>query len=143
MSDEQEDYLGLIDADERQQRRWPAFVTSPPMGQAELLAAQAMHLEGLRNKKFAGATEPVFVVEEGGEELVEESEAARWRALMGWPETARLPTLAEVEQFQRARDRRLYAAHWERLRAAVLEDEATKAEADARRTAGIIKNIRK
>jgi hypothetical protein len=143
MSEQQEDYLGLDTDDEREQQRRPAFVISPPMGQAELLAVQAMHLEALRSKKYAGAVEPVFVIEEDGGELLEEAEAVRWRALMGWPETARLPTLQEVEQMQRARDRKLYAAYWERLRAAVVEDEAAKAEADARRTAGIIKNIRK
>jgi hypothetical protein len=138
-----EDFLGLDGEEERSKKRVPAFVMPPPMGEAELRAAERMYLDGLKKKQFAGATDVIFTVEEDGEELMEIGEAMRWRALMGWPESSRLPTLTEVEQFQRARDAKLTAAHWDRLRAAVQEDEAKKAEVDARRAAGIIKDIRK
>ena len=138
-----EDFLGLSDDEERARQRTPAFVTSPPFGQAELKAAEHMHLDAQRNKKFAGAAEVIFTVEEDGVEMLLEEEAVKWRALMGWPDTVRLPTLEEIEQFRRARSNNLHVAHWERLRAAVITDEADAADAEARKTAAIVKSIRK
>lgn len=138
-----EDFLGLSDDEERARQRTPAFVTSPAMGQAELKAAERMHLEAQTNKKFVAATEVIFVEEEDGIEALPVEEAVKWRALMGWPDTVRLPSLEEIEQFRRARSHNLHVAHWERLRAAVVTDEANAADAEARKTAAIVKSIRK
>jgi hypothetical protein len=144
IDDEDSDYLGLNDADEKAAKRPPGFISSPPMGDAELHVAEAMHLASLRDKQFIGATEPIFSIEnEDGTETLPIDQALKWGAIMGWPREARLPTLGEVEQFQRARDNALYAAYWSRLRDAVIRDKENAEAAEAKRNAEIVKGFRR
>jgi len=144
IDNEDSDFLGLNDADEKRAKRPPGFISSPPMQECEMQVSQAMYLASLRDKQFAGASEPIFSIEdEDGVETMEIGEALKWQALMGWPKEARLPTLPEVELFQRARGNALYRAYWDRLREAVVQDAANKEAAEAKRNAAVVKGFRR
>jgi hypothetical protein len=136
-----EDWLGLGDADEKAAKRPAAFVVGPPMGNEELMAAQRMHLASTR-PEFIGATEPHFTVEgEDGIERLPIDQAMKWRAIMEWPQKCRIPTLAEVEQFQAARGSALNRAFWDELRAAVIKDADDAAAAEKARNDAILKGF--
>jgi hypothetical protein len=144
IDNEDSDFLGLNDADEKRAKRPPGFISSPPMQECEMQVSQAMYLASLRDKQFAGASEPIFSIEdEDGVETMEIGEALKWQALMGWPKEARLPTLPEVEQFQRARDSALHRAYWDRLRDAVIRDGEIAAERQQKLNAAVVKGFRR
>jgi hypothetical protein len=143
IDNEDSDYLGLNDADEKRAKRPPGFISSPPMAECEMQVSQEMYLAGLREKQFAGATETLFTVDTLDGEMMEASEAVRWAAIMAWPSEARLPTLAEVEQFQRSRTSKLERAYWDKLRAAVIRDKENAATAEAKRNDAIVKAFRR
>jgi hypothetical protein len=134
-----EDWLGLNDEAELAAKRPAAFIVGPPMGNEEIKAAEQMHLASQRDAQFIGAAEIVFTVEdEEGVERLPVDQAATWRAIMGWPEKGRFPTLAEVEQFQVARNNALHREHWERLRAAVIRDAENAEAAEKARTDKVV-----
>jgi hypothetical protein len=132
-----EDFLGLEDPVEKAAQRPPAFVVGAPLGDAEMHAEEAMHLDSQRDPKFIGATEPLFVVEEDGVEVLPIGQAVLWHEIMGWPPNSRTPTIAEIEQFQKARETALHRAHWERLRAAVDQDAADKLAAETKHNVAV------
>ena len=113
-----EDYLGLGEiAGKRSQ---PAFIVGDKAASDEVLRLmERMHRVG--GAKYPGALDPIFTIvdEDSGEEVLDEGEADRWQARMGWP---RQPSLAEVEAFKLNRLATMRAAYW-RLFAAL--DTAT------------------
>jgi hypothetical protein len=138
------DWLGLSDADELARKRPPAFLVGPPMGNEELRVAERLHLASQRQKEFAGATEPIFTIEdEAGVERLPIDQAAKWGAIMRWPKQRRLPTLEEVEQFQASRDNALYRQFWDQLREAVIKDAAGKAAEEKKRNDAIVAGFRR
>jgi hypothetical protein len=105
--------------------RGPAFLKLPECGVHELAALELMFRNGAR-PEFRGSGLALYSVldEDSGGEFLERDIATKWRALMGWPDTGRYPTIEECLAFRLTQEGKLIAAHWGALKAARAVDEA-------------------
>lgn len=138
--DNETDWLGFNDPDERKAAAGPAFIVAPKVGQRELVVMEEMGRRG--SADFLGSTEIVFttVDPETGAEIWEQpqapdfvAEGERWQRIMSWPT---VPTIADAEAFVINARRALLAAWWDRLAAARVEDDAERPATPSRSPKG-------